>query len=62
MHQDFILDTTGSKSGELRPLVRAVALDGFDQADGADGDQIFHVFAGVVEFFEVVDTMRCPHP
>ncbi|OKP90280.1 hypothetical protein A3842_03675 [Paenibacillus sp. P3E] len=37
MHQDFILNTAGSKSSELRALVWAVALNGLDQTDGADG-------------------------
>ncbi|ETT65476.1 hypothetical protein C173_20661 [Paenibacillus sp. FSL R7-277] len=59
MHQDFILNTTGGKIRQLSSFVRAVSLDGFDQSNSSDGDQVFHVFAGVVEFLEVVDTLRC---
>ncbi|MNI90079.1 hypothetical protein D3C73_1475610 [compost metagenome] len=54
MHEDFILDTAGGKSRKLRAFVRAVALDGLDQPDGADGDEVLHVFACVVEFFHYV--------
>lgn len=59
MHKDFIFNTTSRKCGQFCPFVRAIALDGFDQANGADGDQILHVFSGVIKFLEVMDTIRC---
>ena len=57
MHQYLIHDTSGRKRGELCAFVRPITFNRLDQSDGADGVQVFHVFAGVVEFFEVVDTM-----
>lgn len=48
-----------AKVASFVPFVRAITLNGFDQPDGADGNEVLHVFAGVVEIFEVVNTMRC---
>ncbi|MNW65483.1 hypothetical protein D3C74_438690 [compost metagenome] len=52
MHEDFVFNTAGSKCSQFRAFVRAVAFNCLDQPDGADGDEVFHVFAGVVEFFD----------
>ncbi|MNE36321.1 hypothetical protein D3C80_1301280 [compost metagenome] len=52
MHENFILYTAGCKGRKLRTFVRTVALNGFDQPDGADRDEILHVFACIVEFFD----------
>ncbi|MNC14607.1 hypothetical protein D3C75_623940 [compost metagenome] len=57
MHQDFVFNTSGSKSGELRAFVWTVTLNRLDQPDRSNGDEVLHVFAGVVELLEVVDTM-----
>jgi hypothetical protein len=56
VHQYLTFYTPCGKSRQLWPLVRAIALDGFDQANGADGDEILHIFTGIVEFFEDVNT------
>jgi len=59
VHQDLILNTASGKSSQLRPLVRTVAFNGFDESDRSDGDQILHILTGVIEFFEVMDMIRC---
>ena len=54
MHQDFVFDATGGVGGKPRLFVGVVRVDGFDQTDGADGDQIVRLFPRVVELFDDV--------
>jgi len=58
VHENLVLDATGSESGQFGPFVRGIGFDRLDQADRADRDQIFQVFTGVVELFEVVNKVR----
>ena len=50
VHEDFVFDTSGGEGRQLGPLP-AGTLDGFDQTDGADGDQVLEIFSGVIELF-----------
>lgn len=59
MHQDLVLDTTSRECGELRAFAGLKALNGLDEADRADRNQILEIFAGIVELLEVVNTIRC---
>ena len=47
MHQDFIFDTSGGIGRQPDVLFHPVGADGLDQSDGADGDQILQVHAGI---------------
>ena len=57
VHQDFVFNTTGSKSSQFCAFIRAITLNRFDQPDRSDEDQILHVLPSVIEFLEVMDTM-----
>jgi hypothetical protein len=59
MHQNLIFNTPRCKRRQFGSLVRRERLDRFDQADGSDADQIFHVFSGIVEFFDDMNKNRC---
>jgi hypothetical protein len=56
MHKYVAFDTTCGEGRELRAFARLEAFDGFDQADGADRDQILEVLTRIIELFDVVDT------
>ena len=49
--RDFIFNAAGGIGGQLDVFVGLEGVDGFDQADGSDGDQVFYAHAGIVEFF-----------
>ena len=48
-HQHFVLDAAAGVGGELDFLRRVESVDGFNQADRADGNEILQHDAGVVE-------------
>ena len=41
VHEDLVFDAAGRVGGQLDLLRRVEGVDRLDQADGADGDQIF---------------------
>ena len=43
VHEDLILDAAGGVGGQLDVLVGPKGVDGLDEADGADGDQVLLV-------------------
>ncbi len=49
IHEDLVLNAPGGVGGQLDVLVRPVGVDGLDEADGADGDQVLDVDARVLE-------------
>ena len=49
VHEDLILDAAGGVGGQLDVLVGPKGVDGLDEADGADGDQVLDVDAGVLK-------------
>jgi hypothetical protein len=59
MHKYFVLNTAGGECRELRSFIRLKALDGLDEADRADRDQVLEIFTCIVEFFDIVNTTRC---
>ena len=46
MHQNLVFNAPGSIGGQLNILFQAVSTDGFDETDGADGDQVFQIGTG----------------
>jgi hypothetical protein len=56
MHKDFIFEKPGRKCCQLGAFAGLEAFDGLDEANGADGDQILQIFAGIIEFFDDMDT------
>jgi hypothetical protein len=59
MHQDFIVDTARRERGELRPFVRRERFNRLDQTYRSYGNQIFHIFPGIIEFFDDMNKNRC---
>src|SRR5690606_10222671 len=55
IHQNFIFDATGSVSSQLDPLGGIKGVDGFDQADGPNGNQVFDVDPGIFKLARNVD-------
>ena len=49
VHEDLIFDAAGGVGGQLDVLVGPKGVDGLDEADGADGDQVLDVDAGVLK-------------
>ena len=51
IHQNFILNAAAGVGGQLDVLARLEGVDRFDEADGADGNQVLHPGRGGVELF-----------
>ena len=51
MHQQFIVNASRRVSCQAAPVVFFISRDRLDQTDGSDGDQIFHIFIGILIFF-----------
>lgn len=49
IHQDLVLDAAGSVGGQLDVLVGTEGIDGLDEPDGTNGDQVLDVDASVLE-------------
>ena len=47
MHQNLVLDTPGRVGGQLDILVGLEGIDGLDETDGANGNQILNAHAGI---------------
>ena len=50
-HQKFVVDTACSVGGKPCAACVVKGVDGFDKADGPDGDQILQIFPGILVFF-----------
>lgn len=59
MHKYFVFDTTSGEGREFGAFSRLETLNRLNQSDSPDRDQILEVFAGVVEFLDIVNTTRC---
>ena len=60
MHQDLASHAFGGISGKAVAFLRIKGNDGFDQADRADGDQIFRIFVYGLIFFDYMCNGRIP--
>ena len=49
-HQKFVVDTACSVGGKPCAACVVKGVDGFDKADGPDGDQILQIFPGILVF------------
>ena len=49
MHQDLVFDAPGGVGGQLDVLGGLIGAHRLDQADGADGDQVLDVDAGILK-------------
>ena len=49
VHEDLVFNTPGGIGSQLDVLFRVEGIDRLDQSDGADGDQILQIDAGIVE-------------
>ena len=50
-HQKFVVDTACSVGRKPCTACVVKGVDGFDKADGPDGDQILQIFPGILIFF-----------
>ena len=50
-HQKFVVDTACSIGRKPCAACVVKGVDGFDKADGPDGDQILQIFPGILVFF-----------
>ena len=54
MHQQFIVNASRRVSCQAASVIFFISRDCLDQTDGSDGDEIFHIFIGILIFFRHV--------